>query len=78
MKLDYKSLAEREIVRMNQTTEEAQLHKVHILNKLLELKKQETKLQSILESLDIVDYDIAMKDIEDYHKLWKKRYGYND
>lgn len=78
MKINTPSFAEREIARMNQITKEAQLHKFHILNRLIQLKKEIKKLEIILESLDTVNYDIAMKDIEDYHKLWKKRYGYND
>ena len=75
MKINTPSFAERELEKYKKTTEEAQLHKFHILKKLLQLKKEIIKLENILESLDIIDDDVTIDNIDNY---WKKRYGYND
>lgn len=78
MKIETPSFAERELERYKKYTQEAQFHKIHIMKRLLQLKKEIKKLENILESLDIMDDDVIIDNIDDYHNLWKKRYGLDE
>lgn len=77
MKFNYESFEERELKRMNKVTDESQFNKTLLIQKKLKLERELEDVKKHLESLDIIDDYIILENIDDYHDLWKKRYGLN-